>query len=69
MDTDRVADLTMQELREYIRKTVDERLKSWPRPYDPRTTREVLDSIDRHMWTPPAGSPGTHQLLREDRDR
>jgi hypothetical protein len=69
MAENRVADLTMQELREFIREMVDERIKTWPRPYDPRTTREILDSIDRHMWTLPADSPSTLELLREDRDR
>jgi hypothetical protein len=69
MATERAADLTMQELREFVTKLIDERLQTWPRPTDPRTTREVLDSIDRNMWTPAPGSPGTLQLLREDRDR
>jgi hypothetical protein len=69
MAADRVADLTMRELREVIRDVINEHLKTWPRPGDPRTTQEVLDSIDRNMWTPPEGSPSTLQFLREDRDR
>ncbi len=69
MAAERVADLTMHELREVIRDMINEHLKTWPRPQDSRTTHEVLDSIDRNMWTPPAGSPSTLQLLREDRDR
>ena len=69
MATENVADLTMQELREVVRTMIDERLKTWPRPSDPRSTREILESIERNMWTPPTGSPGTLELLREDRDR
>jgi hypothetical protein len=69
MAAERAADLTMQELREVIRDMINERLKTWPRPRDSRTTQEILASIDRNMWTPPAGTPGTLQLLREDRDR
>lgn len=69
MTAEHAADLTMQELRDFVTKLIDERLKTWPRPTDPRTIREVLDSIDRNMWTPPPGSPSTLQLLREDRDR
>ncbi len=69
MAADRVADLTMRELREVIRNMINEQLKTWPRPRDSRTTQEVLDSIERNMWTPPAGSPSTLELLREDRDR
>ena len=69
MATDRIADLTMHELRAVIKDVVNEQLKTWPRPRDSRTVHEVLKSIDRNMWTPPAGSPGTLKLLREDRDR
>ncbi len=69
MAAEQVADLTMLQLREVIRDMINEQLKTWPRPGDTRTTREVLDSINRNMWTPPDGSPSTLQLLREDRDR
>jgi hypothetical protein len=69
MATERVADLTMEELRDMIRREVDQRLRVWPRPYDPRSAREILDSIKRNRWTPPPGSPSTLELLREDRDR
>ena len=69
MTAERAADLTMQELRDFVKELIDERLKTWPRPSDPRTTREILASIDRNMWTPSLASPGTLQLLREDRDR
>lgn len=69
MAADRVADLTMRELREVIKDMINEQLKTWLRPRDSRTTQEVLDSIERNMWTPPVGSPSTLELLREDRDR
>ena len=69
MDSERVSDLTMQELRKLIGEAVDERLKTWPRPYDARSTQAILHSMDENMWTPPPGSPSTLELLREDRDR
>lgn len=69
MDSERVSDLTMHELRKLIGEAVDERLQTWPRPYDARSTQAVLQSIDKNIWTPPPGSPSTLELLREDRDR
>ena len=34
-----------------------------------RSQREVLDDIGRLRWTPPPGSPGVVEMLREDRGR
>lgn len=32
-----------------------------------RTLEEILDSIDRNLWTPPPGSPFPSEMIREDR--
>jgi len=69
MVAQRVADMTLDELKALIAREIEQRMVMWPRPYDPRTPQEILDSIDRNMWTPPPGSPSTLEMLREDRDR
>ena len=64
-----VAEMTLEELRAMIVEEVEKRLIVWPRPYDPRSTREILDSIKRNRWTPPPGSPSMLALLREGREQ
>ncbi len=69
MSTQQVSNLTIDELRAIIQHEIDQRLAALaPRP-DPRTPRQILDSIKRLRWTPPPGSPSTLELLREGRDR
>ncbi len=75
MPTQKVAEMTVEELKALIAQEVEQRLqlrhgvRLWPRPYDPRTPEEVLESLERNMWTPPPGSPSAVEMLREDRDR
>jgi hypothetical protein len=72
MTAERVGDMTVQELRQLIRQEVDQHLgirELLERPKDTRSVQEILESIDRHRWTPPPGSKSTGELLREDRDR
>ena len=76
MASERIGDMTMRELISLIHREVrareleDERIKRLlTMPKDPRTVKEILASIEEHMWTPPPGSPSTLELLREDRDR
>ncbi|MCB9453295.1 MAG: hypothetical protein H6672_17835 [Anaerolineaceae bacterium] len=64
MAVKRVADMTLDELNALI----DERLRQILKPQDNRSIEEVLDSIDRNMWTPPPGTKSSLELLREDRD-
>jgi hypothetical protein len=66
----------MEELKAVIRHEIharyleDERIKRLLTvPKDNRSVKEILESIDRHRFTPPPGSPSTLELLREDRDR
>jgi hypothetical protein len=71
MAAERVGEMTKQELVQLIRQEIDHRLRVselLERPKDTRSVQEILESIDRHMYTPPPGTPSTLQLLREDRD-
>ncbi len=69
MSAERVADMTVDELKALIDEAVDRRLQEILKPRDTRSVEEILESIDRHMYTPPPGTPSTLELLREDRDR
>lgn len=76
MASERIGDMTMEELVSVIQREVnarhqeDERMKRLLTvPRDNRSLKEILDSIDRHRFTPPLGSPSTLELLREDRNR
>jgi hypothetical protein len=72
----RVADMTLEELTALINQVVDRRLELLLGTFDlaaddepdPRSLEDIYASIDRHMWTPPPGTPTTTELLRQDRD-
>ncbi len=76
MASDRIGDMTMNELVSVIQREIDARHQEDERikrlltlPKDNRSVEEILESIERHRFTPPPGSPSTLELLREDRDR
>jgi len=70
MASNRVGDMSIDELRSMIYQIVDERtLKLLPRRASPRSVKEIMDSIDRHRIKPPDGSQSNVELIREDRDR
>lgn len=70
MSVKRIADLTVEEFKALIVQTLDERLGQQAKePVKKRSLQEIFESIDRNMWTPPAGAKSTLEMLREDRDR
>ena len=69
METKRVTDMTVEELKALIVEVVDERLRNKEQRSEKRSLQEIFDSIDRHRWTPPPGAKSSLELLREDRDR
>ncbi len=66
MSAQRVADMTIEELKTLITQIVGEQLYASPK--DDRALEEVLAAMDRIRWTPPAGSKTTLEMIREDRD-
>ena len=64
MAVEQVADMTLDELKALI----DERIQQIFKPKESRSVEQILDSIDRNMWTPPPGAKSSLELLREDRD-
>jgi hypothetical protein len=70
MASERVADLTMQELKALINRTLEERLRLGFRHRQPdRPVAEVLESMRKNIIKRKPGQPTTLQMLREDRDR
>ena len=65
----RVADMTLEELRALIAEEVRHhmRIRVYPRPHSDRTPQEVLESMERNMWTPPPDAPSVVEMIREDR--
>jgi hypothetical protein len=68
MATQRVSDMTLDELNQLIDNAIDRRLQGLLKPQDSRTTAELLKELDRLRFNPPAGAKASLQLLREDRD-
>jgi hypothetical protein len=69
MASNRVGDMTIEELKKLVDELIDQRLRFWPRPQSARTLDEIRASIKRNRLTPPPGAKSTLELLREDRDR
>jgi hypothetical protein len=64
MAVERISDMTLDELK----RLIDNRIQQTLKPHDDRSVEEILESIDRNMWTPPPGAKSSLELLREDRD-
>ena len=69
MSTQRVADMTLDELKEFVEQVVARRSHVPDIPDEFDSVDAVNDFIDQHRWTPPQGSPSNLELIREDRDR
>jgi hypothetical protein len=69
MSTQQVADMTLDELKEFVEEIVDQRIHKVISSEEFRSVDEINEFIDRNRWTPPAGSPTNLELIREDRDR
>lgn len=62
-----ISNMTQDDLENLIESIIEKRLAQKKRiPKRPLT--EVLDSLDRHIWTPPADGKTSLDYLREDRD-
>jgi len=69
MPIQKVAAMTVEDLKELIRQVVKEQLQNQLPPKDTRSVAEILQSIEQHRWTPPPGTPTASQIIRENRDR
>lgn len=70
MTAQKIADMTVDELKTLISEVVQEQLLVFPKKsMDEQNLQKLFKSIDQNRWTPPPGSPSTTELLRQDRDR
>lgn len=66
MNTERVADLTIEDLKTFVTRIVNEKMH--PLPKDSRSLEEVLAPMDQIRWTSPPGSRTTLEMIQEDRN-
>ncbi len=66
MATQRIADMTLEELTRLIDQRINRVVVS--RQDDARTRAEVKASIRRNRIVPPPGAKSALEMLREDRD-
>lgn len=65
-----ISNMTLETLKEFVIEVVNDQLNRRTQAQkDARSCEEALAAMDRIRWTPPAGSPTTLELLREERDR
>jgi hypothetical protein len=56
MQPEKVANMTVDALKELIRQVVNEELQKEPtNRKDSRSVQEIIKSIEPHRWTPPPG--------------
>lgn len=72
-----IHDMSLDDLRDFVRKAVDERLTQLLGDFETAleaetgavlTWDEIRTEVQRHRWTPPSGATSSLDLLREDRD-
>jgi len=68
MVSQRVADLSLDELNQLIDDAIDRRLQALLKPESTQSHGELLEELDRLRFTPPEGTKSTLAMLREDRD-
>lgn len=68
MATNRISDMTVEELSALIERVVDRRLENLLKPKGIRSMDEVNEAIRQHRITLPPGAKSSLELLREDRD-
>lgn len=77
MASERIGDMTMDELVSVIQREVDHRMRfikttrlnDFSTRNDTRTVDEINESIKRRRRVSAVGTPSTLELLREDRNR
>jgi hypothetical protein len=72
MAAERVADMTVRELKTLIELVVDQRMRMRTRPYRQQSNRplsEILDEMRQIRIERGPGDPSVVEMIREDRDR
>jgi hypothetical protein len=72
MAAERVADMTIEELKAMVAQIVEERVRqthSWPRAQPTRPVSDVLESMQSTLLKSNTGEPSAVQLLFEEREQ
>jgi len=71
MQSLKITDMTIDDLKSLIHQVVDEHLKQQQvESHDaPSGVESILKSIEQHRWTPPPGISKASQLIIEERDQ
>lgn len=68
MATQRVSDMTIDELSQLVDQMIDRRLQGLIKPQDERSNTEIIASIRKRRFTPPADAKSTLEMLRDNRE-
>jgi hypothetical protein len=63
-----LAEMTADDLRQFVEEVVERRLEEWWKPRDPRSVRELNAAIRKLRWTPPPDVPSNMEIIRQDRE-
>lgn len=70
MASERIGDMTRNELEAFVNSIIEKRLRQYPYVQQgDRPVKEVLRSMRRNIIKPKPGQPSTLEMLCEDRDR
>lgn len=68
MQSLKIADMTIDDLKSLIHQVVDEHLKNKQvESDDAPAIQDILKSIEQHRWTPSPGAPKASQMIIEER--
>jgi hypothetical protein len=74
---DKVADMTLEDLKMFVEEAIDERLTRLLGSFETAEDDQEEDAlswdairaaVESHRWTPPPGAKTSLELLREDRE-
>jgi hypothetical protein len=69
MAAERVADMTIQELKALIDSAVERKMRVWSGPGKERPSNELWASMLKNIIKPAPGERTALELLREERDQ
>jgi hypothetical protein len=69
MVSQKIADMTVEELKDLIQQVVDERLSQPPAASHGSAVLAILKTIEQRRWTPASGTPKASQMIIEERNQ
>ena len=70
MQSLKIADMTIDDLKNLIHQVVDEHIKNQQvESNHALPMQDILKAIEQHRWTPPPGTPKASQMIIEERNQ